>query len=105
RGSDRTELDQDGDRQARARAEKKAAEKEAFKKTQLQAKAEFEKICDEYVVTRASGRTDHSKTQERRDLLRQIKVTQGNVILYSKMLELVSAALRGFEREDSKITW
>ena len=107
RGSDRTELDQDDDRQARARAEKKAAEKEAFKKTQLQAKAEFEKICDQYIVTRASGRTDHSKTEERRDLLRQIKVTKKNenVILYTEMVRLANEALRGFEREDSKITW
>jgi len=98
-GGHKTELDRDDDKDDRAK--KNAAKKTQLTEEQLEAKADFEHICNIYSCTRA-GRTDHAKTGERREKLRQIIAKKGDRILYTEMLKLANEMLHRFEAEDSK---
>ena len=90
---------------------------EVFKKVQAEAKAKFEDICSSY----RHGR-NHAISEDRRNGLKSLDKTvavgkdkDGNTVYLctSKnikttklgILELASAALRGFENEDSKVRW
>jgi hypothetical protein len=82
---------------------------EHFKRRQAVAKIKFEHITDGYMKVNASGRVNHSLTQDRKAGLRGIRVVSNTkdkdgktVLLYDKMLELVAECFRGFDREDAR---
>jgi hypothetical protein len=98
-GSHRTELDRDDGKDDKAKED--TAKKTQLSREQFEAKAEFERICNVYSVTRA-GRISHSKTAERREQLRSISITKSNRPDDVAMLQEAKAMLHQFEVEDSK---
>lgn len=98
----RTEFDRDEGSQERARNLKEASEKKATDALENAAKAEVEKVCSQYIVSSNGERMDHSRTAERRQLLKDTKAFKNGKVSWTETLKLLNKCLRGFEREDSK---
>jgi hypothetical protein len=97
-----TELDREDP--AREKAERAAAEKEAFEIAQAQAKEAYERLIWA-PVTRA-GRTDHAATATQREYFKQLKVTRGDgVISWTEMFRLAKEYLDGVDREQEQMRW
>jgi hypothetical protein len=98
----RTEMDRFDKNVQDAQAKKDAGKKAPLTDEELEAKAEVERISSTYTVTRV-GRTDHSKSAERREQLRQIiaRKRDGSPD-YVATLAKANEMLVRFENEDSR---